>query len=252
LFPIGATTVRCTANDAALATSSCSFTVTVNAPPPQLSRTKFLAFGDSLTSGEVTQPTGVRASDESPYLRLVVVPSASYPTQLLTQLRGRYPTQATQLQVTNSGLSGEWAEAGARRLPGVLVNMRPEAVLLMEGVNELGALGAPGVQRASRAIDTMAKEARNRGARLFLATLPPTRSTGMNAVSLTLVQSLNSTIRTIARGEGAVLVDLYEALSADVNRYIGIDGLHPTEVGYQKMADTFFAAIRTELETRTP
>ena len=27
--------------------------------------------------------------------------------------------------------------------------------------------------------------------------------------------------------------------------YIGIDGLHPTEAGYQRIADTFFAAIRT-------
>jgi lysophospholipase L1-like esterase len=249
LFPVGTTTVRCTVTDAGQRTNSCSFNVTVMAPVPQLTRTRFLAFGDSLTVGEVTQPTGMRASDGSPYLRLVVVPAASYPTQLLTQLRGRYTGQTTQLQVANSGNAAEWAEDGAKRLPGVLANARPEAVLLLEGINDISALGTPGVQRAWLAIDTMAKEVRNRGGRLFLATLPPTRS-GSKSVPLTLVQSLNSLIRTTARGENAVLVDLYEALSSDVNRYIGVDGVHPTEAGYQRMADTFFAAIRTDLEAR--
>ena len=31
----------------------------------------------------------------------------------------------------------------------------------------------------------------------------------------------------------------------DVNTLIGVDGLHPTEAGYQRMAETFFAVIRT-------
>jgi lysophospholipase L1-like esterase len=180
--------------------------------------------------------------------RLVVVPSASYPTQLLAMLRARYTGQVTQLQMVNAGRPGEWAEDGAVRLPGVLANERPEVVMLVQGVNELGALGTPGIQRASRAIDTMAREVRNRGARLFLATLPPTRPTGTNTVSINLIQTLNSLIRTTARGENAVLVDLYGALATDVNRYIGTDGLHPTEAGYQRIAETFFAAIRADLE----
>jgi lysophospholipase L1-like esterase len=222
--------------------------VTVNAPLPQLTTTKFLAFGDSLTAGEVSQPTGGRSVDSARNIRLVLVPSAAYPTQLLALLRTRYTAQSAQLQVTNAGRPGEWAEDGALRLPGVLSSNRPEAVLLLQGVNELFALGVPGVARASRAIDTMAREVRGRGARLFLATLPPSRSTGPAAVTNTLIQSLNAQIRTTARGENAVLVDLHQALSADVNRYIGIDGIHPTEAGYQRMADIFFAAIREELE----
>jgi lysophospholipase L1-like esterase len=63
-----------------------------------------------------------------------------------------------------------------------------------------------------------------------------------------LIQSLNSTIRTTARGENAVLVDVFGALSDDVTKYIGADGLHPTEAGYLKIAETFFAAIRADLE----
>lgn len=250
VYPVGTTTVRCTATDAAQATSACSFTVTVNPPAPQISRTRFLAFGDSTTAGEVTQPTGLVARDGSQYVPLIIVPAASYPTQLLNQLRARYTAQTTQLQMTNAGAPGEWADDGARRLPNVLANARPEAVLLLEGVNDLGALGTRGVTSASRAIDTMAREVRNRGARLFLATVPPTRATGTNAVPVSLVQALNAAIRTTARGENAVLVDVYSAIATDVNRYIGTDGLHPTEAGYRKIAETFFDAIRGDLERR--
>ena len=251
LFPVGSTTVRCTATDAVQTTASCSFTVTVAAPPPQLTRTRFLAFGDSLTAGEVTQPAASSGFGEGmPYFQPVIVPSAAYPTQLQSLLRARYTGQSAQIQVVNAGWPGEWAEDGARRLPGVLSAQRPEAVLLLEGINELAALGTPGVQRAWRAVDTMAKEVRNRGGRLFLATVAPTRAT--TSVSSAQIQSLNSLIRTTARGENAVLVDVYEALATDVNRYIGIDGVHPTEAGYQKIAETFFAAIRADLEGRMP
>jgi lysophospholipase L1-like esterase len=202
-----------------------------------------------MTAGEVTQPGGgTGLGGRGPNTRLVIVPSAAYPTQLLTQLRARYTAQTSQLQVVNAGWPGEWAEDGAVRLPAVLANFRPEVVLLLEGTNDIGALGTPGIQRAARAIDTMAREVRNRGARLFLATVPPTRPTGSSTVPLASIQSLNAMIRTTARGENAVLVDVYQALSTDVNRYIGVDGLHPTEAGYQRIAETFFAAIRADLE----
>lgn len=246
LFPLGTTTVQCTAADAAQTSRTCQFSVTVSGPVPRLARTKFLAFGDSMTAGEITAPTGARGEHQA----LVVVPASSYPTRLLGLLRGRYTAQTAAIEVLNAGRPGEWAEDGALRLPGVMSSNRPEAVLLLSGSNELGALGTAGVQRAWRAIDLMAKEVRGRGARAFLATLPPARGTGTNAIPLSLIQALNANIRSTARGEGAVLVDLYEALSTDPNRYIGSDGLHPTEAGYQRIAETFFAAIRQEYETR--
>jgi lysophospholipase L1-like esterase len=247
LFPVGATSVQCTATDALTLSSSCNFSVTV-AAVPRLGRTTFVAFGDSFTAGEVAIPGTAALNEQLPNFRLAVVPSASYPTLLTSLLRGRYTAQT--IQMTNSGVPSEWAEDGAKRLPGVLSSTRPEVLLLLEGVNELSALGQPGVARAWAAIDTMAKEGRNRGARVFLATLPPPRPPGKGAVPLQLVLALNDRIRTTAAGEGAVLVDLYAALNVDLVRYIGVDGLHPTELGYQRIADTFFDAIRAVLEVR--
>lgn len=61
--------------------------------------------------------------------------------------------------------------------------------------------------------------------------------------------SLGSCARLKA-GEGAVLVDLYQATLPNASAWIGVDGLHPTEAGYAFIAETFYAAVRADLERR--
>ena len=51
-------------------------------------------------------------------------------------------------------------------------------------------------------------------------------------------------MRRIAEVQGVTLVDLYNLMLPDANRYIGVDGLHPNEAGYARMADLFFQAIQ--------
>jgi lysophospholipase L1-like esterase len=242
-FPVGTTRVSCSATDAQSATASCSYDVVV-APPP-LPRTSFLAFGDSLTSGEITVPiAGSLDANGFPLFKLVVVPSESYPTELLGLLRGRYVTQAAQFVVTNAGLPREWAAEGARRFPGVLAASGAQVVLLLEGANDLSALGARGVSPALAGLQTMTRTARAAGATVFIASLPPSKPGGSNTIPIALIQALNDQIRLGAPAEGAIFVDVYAALAPEANTLIGVDGLHPTEAGYQRMAETFFAAIR--------
>jgi lysophospholipase L1-like esterase len=62
--------------------------------------------------------------------------------------------------------------------------------------------------------------------------------------------AINDRFRQIARGEGAVLDDLYSALLPDLNANVSIDGLHLTPLGYRRVAETLFAAIRDDLEIR--
>jgi hypothetical protein len=52
-FNLGFTDVACTATDAVRRSASCSFAVTVALPSPRLGVTTILAFGDSITEGEV-------------------------------------------------------------------------------------------------------------------------------------------------------------------------------------------------------
>ena len=106
------------------------------------------------------------------------------------------------------------------------------------------------MSEAAAAMELMAKDARFRGARVFLAGLTPGRAGGKNTIPDSVLTAYNNRLRAVADGEDAVFVDLYAALSADVNTYIGIDGLHPTEAGYRRIAETFFAAIRADLEVK--
>jgi lysophospholipase L1-like esterase len=164
-------------------------------------------------------------------------------------LRNRYLTQPA-LEVINMGLHGETAEEGAKRLPSRISQNRPEVLLLLEGANDLSAYGSAGIQRAWAALDTMAKQGRNAGLRVFIATLPPPRPGFRRTLPDGWITSLNDRIRQTARGEGAYLVDIYGALAPSVSQYIGIDGLHPSEAGYRKMAETFLDAMRVDLEAR--
>lgn len=253
-FPIGATTVQCTATDARSRTASCSFPVTVTLTIiPQLSKTRFMAFGDSVTSGEVTVPStgifpagGAATGGQHPFYRQALVPSASYPTVLQDLLLARYTAQPG-ITVVNEGKSGERAADAPARFSAAMSTHRPEVVLLLEGYNGLAQDG--GASSGAAAIGIMAAEARNRGARVFIATLTPGKP-GFRQIPDDFIRNYNDRMRAIVRGEEAVLVDLYGALLSDVNTWIGVDGLHPTEAGYRKMAETFFASIKADLEVR--
>ena len=48
--------------------------------------------------------------------------------------------------------------------------------------------------------------------------------------------------------EGVTYVDLYNGMLADADQLIGVDGLHPNEAGYRRIAEVFFSAIKRELE----
>ena len=56
---------------------------------------------------------------------------------------------------------------------------------------------------------------------------------------------------SLARGLGAlgvVFADLYTTLLPEALNVIGVDGLHPTEAGYRRIAEVFFTAIASTLE----
>jgi lysophospholipase L1-like esterase len=248
-FALGTTAVSCTATDSLNRTGSCSFNVVVSRTP-QLTVTKFLAFGDSITQGEVSFPIAGISPQGFQNVLLRIVPSASYPSVLQGLMTARYTAQSSSITVRNEGLAGEKAlgESTQSRFAQAVSSFRPDVVLIMHGYNDIEN---PGVLTATAgAIAQMAQEARNRGARIFIANLAPPRTTGSNARPLSSVTGFNDRLLPVIRGEGATLVDVYSALSPAVNTYIGIDGLHPNEAGYRKIAETFLATIQASLEVR--
>jgi lysophospholipase L1-like esterase len=176
----------------------------------------------------------------------------SYSGVLYNLLVQRYTTQA--FEVFAAGLGGECAQScvpnGVSRLPGVLNADTPQVLLLQEGANDLNALGNAAIPGVISGLRTMIREARGRGIIVFLGTLLPQRKGGSHAGDPALIPLANVQIRSLAASEGATLVDVYEAFGGSPDPWIDNDGLHATPAGYVKIAETFFAAIRSRLEIR--
>jgi lysophospholipase L1-like esterase len=243
---------------------SCSFNVTV-APPPQLEKTRTLAFGDSITFGsDGICPFGPSALDWSPadVLRPGFVPFAQtanpYPAVLQNALRQRYTAQSPT--VINAGVSGEFANDSTTRMrfTRALNEQNPEVVLLQEGINDLhvfGLYGIPvnqGISRVVAALRSMSLEARGRGIQVFLGTLLPERPNGCRAYAVPprgedLITPTNDLIRGMAASEGIDLVDLHTVFEGH-DEYLAQDGLHPSDAGYAAIANAFFEAIKQKLE----
>lgn len=255
-FPIGSTTVTCQAVDSAGGAGTCTFGVTVRAPP-QLLYTNILAFGDSITEGKASEPVVVASalfrelSRSGAALAVTAMYQSPEPYPLLLQRRlaSRYVLQS--FAVANAGLGGETAAEGALRFRSVLAARVPELVLLMEGSNDL--LSPQGADYAILALDSMVSEAMSRGVRVCLATIPPQRPNGLAARGpiAARVPPFNDQVRALAAARGVLLVDVYDAMKDRVDVLIGIDDLHPTEQGLGVIADTFYTALRNNLE-RTP
>lgn len=231
IFVLGNSTVTCSVTDAALRTDSCAFTVTLT-PPPQLSATSFMAFGNSITEGKSASGAIL----------------TTYTEDLRAMLAAHYTSQT--IGVLNRGFGGEWAADGANRLPLELDVNHPDALLLEEGVNDLYGGAPSSVMPMIDALRTMVRQGKTRGIPVFLATLPPEREGGSRASAFPTIPEANRQIRLLALSEGVTLVDLYEGFGGNPDPYIDTDGLHPNELGYQKIAQLFFDAIQMSLELR--
>ena len=195
----------------------------------RLARTRFMAFGDSITVGEIPDPL------------------TPYPIILQTELRSRYVSQASNIVVVNAGVGGERLSAAVLRFEAAFDIHRPEVVLLMEGINDLLSLG-PDV--STTLLQFMAQQAQSRNARVFLGSTLPSRPGGRLSQPVPSLLLFNSRMEAMARQQGLVYVDLYNTLLPEAESIISDDGLHPTVRGYRRIADVFFDSIRAHLEER--
>jgi lysophospholipase L1-like esterase len=273
-FKLGSTPVTCTATDAAHRTASCSFAATVTLPPPpRLGVTTILAFGDSITEGEVPVPGEFLVRPR------FIMQDAAYPAGLTTLLAGRYTAQgasrvdaftvgagnttncatdpplpmAPGIVVINAGCLGEHAGNAATlaRLNDKISAYHPDVLLLLEGVNDLDpskpdASIAAGVQGV-RALIALAQ---SRNVRVLAGTLlPEIRTELTHGGAPELVVPFNAQLVPIITNAGGHVVDLYSDMARDVTDWISpYDGLHPTAAGYQEMATVWFAALRSAYE----
>jgi lysophospholipase L1-like esterase len=215
-----------------------------NPSPPTLGVTRILAFGDSMTEGTTSVTF-------TPFTLTAGLPQ-SYPFKLQTLLSARYTAQT--ITVANAGRAGEQAAQTSPsthdRFSGALSEAKPQLLLLMEGANDLNNIptGSTNVSPIVGAMEDMVRDALGRGVQVMLATIPPQRPGQKNTIQAALVPKYNSELKLMASKKGAMLVDVNALLPLSL---IGQDGLHPTDAGYQMLAEIFMDAIKARYEEPT-
>jgi GDSL-like lipase/acylhydrolase family protein/HYR domain-containing protein len=274
MFALGSTAVTCTASDAVRRTANCSFTVTVTLPPPRLGVTRILAFGDSITMGEVPLAGGFPAAIAFRVRPRNVEPDRSYPADLTTSLAQRYTAQGASrvdafavnlsddshldcdlnpapttsgIVVIIAGCLGAHATypETLKRLNKKIGTYHPDVMLLLIGVNDLDPRNPDAsISAALQGVQALIACARANSIQVIVGTLLPEIAGDYRAGAVNLIVPFNIQLVPVATNAGARVVDLYSDIVMDVTDWIADDGLHPTEAGYQEMARVWFNNIQ--------
>jgi lysophospholipase L1-like esterase len=189
---------------------------------------RYLAFGDSITSGD-----GSRGG-------------RGYRAELAARLRDLWG----QAEVVNDGEGAGRSDRGADRLPDSLAQARPAYVLILYGTNDWnrfechyvpGCFAVPNLRR-------MVRTARAANTVPVVATLPPVNpdyTDRLAAERNSWVIGINDGIRNMVREEGAILADVHAAFPPEEAALppLFADHVHPNDAGYARMAEAFFRAI---------
>jgi lysophospholipase L1-like esterase len=211
-------------------------------PPiiPSIGVTRILTFGDSMTAGTTSLPI-------TPFGLLGPGLATSYPFKLQGLLSARYTAQT--VTVFNAGEAGNRAVNDRDRFADVLSETQPEIVFLLEGANDLNQpfVGTETVdQRITTTVgnlEDMVRRAVARGLPVYIGTLPPQRPGGKGKL-VEYVGEFNEEVREMAGKKGARVIE-FSQLPLSL---IGVDGLHPTEAGYERMAEMVMDVIRSTYE----
>lgn len=179
----------------------------------------FVALGDSVTEG---------AGDST--FQGCWIDYKGYPERLQAKL-------GSKKTVVNEGVCGEGAIHGAQRVNSVLAKYKPGYLLILYGYNDRCA--CQNVMDQLRIIIQAAKANK---------TIPIIGT--MNGDNPD-VEAMNPLIRDLARQEGIVVADIFQAFENDPRYqkdhcsllYCDYLGLHPNDTGYDVMAQAWYDTI---------
>jgi lysophospholipase L1-like esterase len=181
-----------------------------------------------------------------PGLLLTAGVPQSYPFKLQTLVNDRYTSQT--VAVFNDGRAGEHVvgSVALARFNRDVSDSKPDLILLMEGANDMNDttdMVNAAVADIVSTLEEMVKEAGRRGIPIMVATIPPQRPPRTAAPS---IGRFNDAVKAMAAKKGGILVDVNAAMPLSL---IGQDGLHPTEDGYQRIAEIYLNAIKAAYES---
>jgi lysophospholipase L1-like esterase len=188
----------------------------------------FLAFGDSITNGQVGVGDG-----------------QGYTGQLERMLSAHFG----RARVINDGLDSSNSERGDSRILDSLAGGRPAFTLIQYGTNDWAdpRCAEPPCFTVDR-LRAMVGKVRAQGGFPFVGTLLMTNVGNDLRASPsrnTWIIAQNDSIRRMAMEEDVVLVDLHRAFELSPLQYSELfaDYIHPSAAGYRVMAEAWFEAI---------
>lgn len=179
----------------------------------------FLAFGDSITHGQVNSEGLTKGGYE-------------------VYLQARLRRDDRNAFVINHGKTGETTSAGLTRLKKVLFgNPNAHYVLILEGANDL--LSGISSETTLFNIEAMVNSTHNSGLTPVLGTMTPLYNSRLNNA---IVKVYNPGIAKISQEKSVAMANHYEALAPHWGSW-SEDGIHPNDDGYEVMAGVWYNAI---------
>jgi len=123
----------------------------------------------------------------------------------------------------------------------------PDIILLHIGTNDVYSqrgMQSGMADRLSMLLDELAKRAPK--ALVVVATIIPLGGSTGSSTNSTTITTYNGEIpdvvsKQVAAGHHVVMVDMYKGFMP--SKYLSGDGVHPNQMGYDYMGDTFYGAI---------
>lgn len=151
------------------------------------------------------------------------------------------------------GIGGQTTSQMVLRMISDVVALRPRAVHIMGGTNDIaGNTGPMTAQMSEDNLRAMTDIAQRQGINVMIASVPPAGSFpwAANVETRRAIAELNARLKRLANDAGATWVDYHPVLDdgkGAMKPGLAYDGVHPTEAGYDAMATVIEPVLRRVL-----
>lgn len=154
---------------------------------------------------------------------------------------------------TECGISGQTTPQMIRRFKEDVINLAPEAVVILAGTNDIACNTGPATnEEIQNNLKTMAEMANENGIKVILSSILPAHDYPWNPgiyPSQRIIE-INKWIRNYSRENGHIYLDYWTSMADERNGLIDRftkDGVHVTKDGYELMESLVQPAIKLAL-----
>lgn len=203
----------------------------------------------SATAGKSTSPLTYVALGDSTGIGLGAR-GGGYVERLFARIERKRPGST----LVNLSAAGATAADVVNRQLGRLEGTKPTLVTVCVGLNDL--LRGREARQFARDYETLIERLKKSGALIVVVNLPdvasaPALKETADEVFRSRLGQFNKAIEEIARRHGVTLVDLFQS-SGEMLRsrpeFFSSDGLHPSDLGYARWAETMWAVIEQAMQ----